>query len=171
MKQNAKFLILLFCLSLQAQAKTSDSNETLNIQAGSVEIREKEGISIYKNQVHITRGSMIIEGELIQVHTINNEIKTIRIEGKPAKFRQLNDQDEEISAQSQQMEYQASDNKLILKKEAILVQGQNRFTSEHIIYDTRQDIVQAGDLSNTNSTSESERVTITIQPAKNKNNE
>ena len=171
MKQVSKFLILVFFLSLQAQAKTSDMNQPLYIQAGSVEIREQEGISIYKDNVHITRGTMIIEGELIHLHTTENQIRTIRVEGTPAKFRQLNDQDEEISAQSLQMKYQAHDNKLILTKDAVLVQGQNRFTSEHIVYDTQQDIVQAGDPDKKGDATESERVTITIQPDKKKNSE
>ena len=170
MKQFSKFLILVFFVSLQTQAKMSDMDQPLHIQAGSVEIREKEGISIYKDNVRITKGTMIIQGELIHVHSDANEIRKIRVEGLPAKFRQLNDQDEEISAQSQQMEYQADNNKLILKKDAILIQGQNRFTSDHIVYDTQRDIVQAGDPIK-NNTSESERVTITIQPDKKKNSE
>ena len=171
MKQASKFLVLFFFMSMQAESKTADMNQPLYIQAGSVEIHEKDGISIYKNNVLITRGSMIIQGELIHVHTSANEVKKIRVEGVPAKFKQLNDQDEEISAQSLQMEYQANNNKLILNKEAILIQGQNRFTSEHIVYDTQQDIVQAGDPTTKDSESETERVTITIQPAKKKDSE
>ena len=171
MKQVSRLFILVLFLSMQAQAKTSDMNQPLHIQAGSVEIREQEGISIYKNNVLITRGTMIIQGELIHVHSDENEIRRIRVEGAPAKFRQLNDQDEEISAQSLQMEYQANNNKLILTKDAVLVQGQNRFTSEHIVYDTQQDIVQAGDPEKKGEATESERVTITIQPDKKKTSE
>ena len=171
MKQIAKFLILVIGTSMQAQAKMSDADQPLHIQAGSVEIREQEGISIYKNDVRITRGTMVIQGELIHVRTAENEIRTIRVEGAPAKFKQLNDQDEEISAESQEMEYQANNNKLILKKEAVLVQGQNRFTSDHIVYDIQRDIVQAGGPNQTDNSTESERVTITIQPEKKKNSE
>ncbi|MDH5764539.1 MAG: lipopolysaccharide transport periplasmic protein LptA [Gammaproteobacteria bacterium] len=166
MTQASKYFILLFCLSAQVQAKTSDANQPLNINAGFVEIREQEGISIYKNKVHITRGTMTIQGELIYVHTQKNQVQTIRIEGKPAKFKQLNDNNEEISAQSQKMEFQARENKLILKKNAILIQGQNKFTSDHIVYDTKQDLVQAGEAVKNNETSTPERITITIQPEK-----
>lgn len=123
MNQMNKYLLFILFLSLQVQAKTSDSDQPLHIQAGSVEIREQEGISIYKDRVRITRGSMVIQGELIHVHTTEDKIKKIRVEGTPAKFKQLNDQDEEVSAQSLEMEYQASENKLILKSQAILVQG------------------------------------------------
>lgn len=171
MTQLSKIFILIFCLSLPAQAKMSDTDKPLHIQAGSVEIHEKEGISIYKNNVRITKGTMIIQGELIHVHSDENKIRRIRVEGQPAKFRQLNDQDEEISAQSQHMEYQANNNKLILKKNAILIQGQNRFTSDHIVYDTQQDIVQAGTPVKNSTSAESERVTITIQPEKKKDTE
>ena len=170
MRRLSNFLLFFLCI-IQAEAKMSDADQPLNIEAGSVEIREKEGISIYKNNVRITRGTMVIQGELIHVHSAEDKIQTIRIEGSPAKYRQLNEQGEEVSAQSQEMEYQARENKLILKKDAILVQGQNRFTSEHIVYDTKQDIVQAGDPEQTTNSSESDRVTITIQPEKKKDPE
>lgn len=164
MIQGSKFLLLTLCLSLQAEAKMADAEQPLHIQAGSVEIREQEGISIYKDKVRISRGSMVIEGELIHIHAEKNRVKNIRVEGKPARFKQLNEQDEEVSAESQEMEYKASENKLILKKQAVLVQGKNKFTSDHIVYDTRQDIVQAGDPTQSSDSAASERVTITILP-------
>ena len=43
------------------------------------------------------------------------------------------------------MTYVADTGLLVLREQAILEQKQNRFTSEHIIYDTRKDIVQAGE--------------------------
>ena len=46
-------------MSAQSQAKTADMNQPLHIQAGSVEIREQDGISIYKDNVLITRGTIL----------------------------------------------------------------------------------------------------------------
>ncbi|MCW9012646.1 MAG: lipopolysaccharide transport periplasmic protein LptA [Gammaproteobacteria bacterium] len=162
------FLSLVTC-SQFAQAKTADAEQPLNIEADAVEMREQEGVSIYRGHVKISRGSMQILGELIYIHTTENKLKKIRVVGTPAKFRQLNDLDEEISAQSHEMEYQANDGVLILKEKALLIQKQNRFASEHIIYDTKKDIVQAGERNNGDNATDSkpERVTITIHPEKN----
>lgn len=164
--------LLFACLVITTsglQAKTSDNDQPLHIEADSVEIHEQQGFSIYKGNVSITRGSMLINGELIHIHSKQGVLEKIRVEGTPAKFHQLNDLDEEISAQCQQMEYQANNGILTLNKDAILVQNKNRFSSEQIIYDTRKDIVQAGNNSQQNS-DQPQRVTITIHPEKNKDN-
>ena len=92
----------------------------------------------------------------------------IDVEGKPARFKQLNDDEKEVSAQSQKMSYSSETGVLTLDNEAILIQGQNQFTSEHIVYDTKQDIVQAGKSDTPSSATEPERVSITIQPKQEK---
>ena len=157
--------VLLLSSSL-CFARASDDDQPINIEADSVEIREQQGISIYRGSVKISRGSMIIKGELITIHNTPQGLEKIVVEGKPASFRQLTDMDEEISAQSLEMTYVASNGLLVMKKQAILVQKQNKFTSEHIIYDTRKDIVQAGENSTSGDSETPQRVTITIQPEK-----
>ena len=153
-----------------AFAKSSDIDQTLHIEADSVEIREQQGISIYKGHVNIRRGSMLIKGQLIHITNKDNEIYTIKIEGKPARFKQTNDNDQEISAQSQKMIFNSSTGILTMDNNAILIQGQNQFTSDHIIYNTKQDIVQAGkdndNTADTDETAEPKRVSIIIQPKK-----
>lgn len=172
MKHHANITLaaLILLLTPALQAKDSDAEEPMQIEADSVELREREGISIYKGNVIFQRGSTLIKGQLIYIYQKNNVIDHINIEGDPASFRQLNDQDQEILAQSLNMEYQNAKGILILKKQAILVQHNNRFTSEHIVYDTFKDIVQAGS-NDQNNTSEKQRVTITIQPEQPKQSE
>lgn len=165
MKQHAKIIlpVLALLLSPPVMAKTSDAEQAMYVEADSVEIREQQGISIYKGNVVIKRGSTLIKGQLIHIYQKNNVIDHITIKGNPASFKQLNDRDEEILAQSLDMEYQNAEGILVLKKQALLVQHNNRFTSEHIVYNTRKDIVQAGG-ENQDSGSGKQRVTITIQP-------
>jgi lipopolysaccharide export system protein LptA len=166
---NNFFLIVFFlAFSFISHAKTADENEAIHIEADSVEIREQEGISTYKGNVKITRGSLFIQGQLIKVISKNNSLQTFLVDGLPATFKQLNDQGEEISAKSQHLEYQSESGVLILDKDAVLVQGNNRFTSNHIIYNTLKDVIQAGNNGDTNNSDEPQRVTITIQPEKNK---
>lgn len=163
--------LLVGCLlSMPAviSGKTDDINKALHIEADSVEIREQQGISIYKGHVSIHKGSMYINGELIQITARDNDMYIIDVEGKPARFKQLNDDEKEVSAQSQKMSYSSETGVLTLDNEAILIQGQNQFTSEHIVYDTKQDIVQAGKSDTPSSATEPERVSITIQPKQEK---
>ncbi|MFW2371527.1 MAG: lipopolysaccharide transport periplasmic protein LptA [Gammaproteobacteria bacterium] len=172
MKQLTKIIlpVLALLLSSPLMAKSSDAEQAMYIEADSVEIREQEGISIYKGNVIIKRGSTLIKGQLIHIYQIDNVIDRIKAEGNPASFKQLNDQDQEILAQCLDMEYQNSEGILILKQEALLVQHNNRFTSEHIVYNTRKDIVQAGSESPDGKPGK-QRVTITIQPEPDKQSE
>jgi len=160
------FFLLACSLLLPSSimAKTSDINQPLHIEADSVEIREQQGISIYKGHVTISKGSMLIKGQLIHITAKNNNMYDIKVEGEPARFKQLNDSDQEISAQSQKMTFSSESGILTMNEKAVLIQGQNQFTSEHIIYNTKKDIVQAGKAEDKSTTKEPERVSITIQP-------
>lgn len=173
-KKNGLIIFLLSCLLFMpalSTAKTSDADQVLHIEADSVEIRERQGISIYQGNVSISRGSMLIKGQLIHITRKKNNTFIIKVEGKPAQFKQLNDSNQQISAQSQHMTFASDSGILTLDKAAILNQGENKFTSEHIIYNTQQDIVQAGKNRQTpTDSSKPERVSITIQqPAKEDN--
>ena len=101
------FFLLLVLLSSSTFAKSSDQNAPLNIEADQVEMREREGTSTYTGNVKITRGSLKITGDKIFIQNKNGVLQLIKINGKPATFYQLNDLDEEISAESNEMEYQA----------------------------------------------------------------
>lgn len=172
MKQLANTILPVLALLMPAAllAKTSDAEQPMYIEADSVEVREQEGISIYKGDVIIKRGSTLIKGQLIHIYQINNVIERIKVEGDPASFKQLNDQEQEILAQSLDMEFKNSEGILVLKQEALLVQHNNRFTSEHIVYDTLKDIVQAGS-EHPDGEPGKQRVTITIQPEATKQSE
>lgn len=166
-----KYLLLIYTMLLSPwlSATSSDSSQALHIEADSVEIRERQGISIYQGHVSITRGSMLINGQLIQVSATNDNEYVINVEGTPARFKQLNSNNVEVSAQSLKMIFTSATGILIMDNKAVLIQGANQFTSEHIIYNTRQDIVQAGDSDTTSGSKETKRVTITIQPKQEQN--
>lgn len=156
-------LLLTLFLSINVFAKTADKEAPLHIEADQLEMREKDSVSIYNGHVKITKGSMKITGDKIIIKNKNGNLYKIHINGKPATFYQLNDLDEAISAESNIMDYKAKTGILELKEKALLLKNKNRFSSEHIIYNTLEDIVKAGN-HNPPSTQEPPRVKITIHP-------
>ncbi len=156
-------LIFTFFISMPAIAKTSDKQAPTNIEADRLEMREKENISIYTGNVKITRGSMKIEGDTIIITYKDGVLYRIEANGKPATFFQLNDLDEAISAESFYIDYNEKTNKLELKEKARLLKNKNDFSSEHIIYNTLDDIVRAGK-HNAPTDTPTPRVKITIYP-------
>jgi len=161
-------LLSLGCTALPAYGKSEDGNAPINIEADAVEMREAEGISIYTGNVKINRGSIEFSGDKIIITSQAGGVQQIEIEGQPATFYQLNDQNQEIRAQGLQMRYLAADDTLELNGEALLVKQQSRFSSEHIVYDAGRDMVTAGQLQN-QATSEADpgekpRVKIPLHP-------
>ncbi len=161
------YLVALL-LSPSLAAQQADRDAPAYIEANQVELREKENMSLYTGNVKITKGSIRITGEQIMIKNQAGKLQLIQIEGTPATFTQLNDLGEEIRAQSQQMEYRASNGLLELKQDALLEKNNNQFKSAHIIYDTRKDVIKAGQQPDTPTQSPSQeapkpRVQITIQ--------
>ncbi|VAW62005.1 hypothetical protein MNBD_GAMMA08-2912 [hydrothermal vent metagenome] len=170
--EQAFILLCALCFNVNTYAKKVDKEAPINIEADQLEMREKEGISIYKGHVIATKGSIKINGDKLIIKHKNGVLNKINIYGKPATFYQLNDLNETISAESYFMEYRAKTGMLEMKQKALLLKNKNRFSSEHIIYNTHKDIVKAGN-GNTTSTpdtgAEKNRVKITIHPEADKN--
>ena len=158
--------IVFFCAPQLALAAQQDGELPLNIEADQLKIDEKKGSSIYSGHVKISRGSLLIKGDRVIIQTEkNNGLKSIQVEGSPASFRQRNDEGQLISAQAQKMMYQNHSGVLTLNQDAELVQKQNTFRAEKIIYNTRTDIVQAGAKDpHKKDSGGNERVFITIHP-------
>lgn len=165
MKQESiSTLLLLFSLGLAggAHALSSDKDQPLNIDADTVEIDDKAGVSVYKGNVVATQGTLVLDADIVTVYSPQRELDKAIAEGNPARYKQRPDnKDEDVRAKAQRMEYYAHKEKLILLEGGHLWQGQDEFTGNRIEYDTRRDVVNAS-----MSSSGKERVHIIMQPRK-----
>ncbi len=161
---------LLFCLQSNSWAndnKTTDPVEKIFINADHLFLNIKAGNSVYTGNVRFSQGEMVLTGDKVTVEQNNNEIERITVIGKPARYNHVTEKGDPIEAESEQMVYIASQNKLVLTVNARLKQPDHQVTSEKITYDTLKKIVIAGEKSTTSKTkSDSERVKITLTPKK-----
>lgn len=160
----ASMLITTLAFSSTAFAINTDSDKPIQIDAGKLVIKEKQGISYYTGHVKITQGKRIISGDSITIHAKDSEITKIIIEGSPASFSQINDQNEKTQASANHMVFHVKKDILEMTKNAVLQQKDNVFKSEKISYNTANDVMMAG---NKNAPA-NERVKITIHPKKDK---
>lgn len=167
MKPLLKLAIFTLLFSSSTHAMKADRDAPAHIEADRVEMHEKKDYSIYTGNVKITKGSITLKGDTITIKNRDGNLHLITLEGTPATFSQKNDLGEEVSAESRNMEYRADSGLLELREDALLVKNKNRFSSAHIIYDTREDIIKAGH-DNQVETTQPPRVQITIQPDNNK---
>jgi len=165
-RMNLKQILILSLISTSsiwcssAFALESDRDKPVHINADKVSIDEKTGISNYSGNVIIEQGSMKLTGDKVTVFQPDGKLDKIVVLGNPAQFKQLSDKNnQEIRATAKILQYHTINEKLILKGNASLKQGQNSFSGHVIEYDTRNSTVTA----NTDS-DKKQRVNAVITP-------
>ena len=162
MKPGKLIIIFIVGLSLyqSAWALKSDRTKPIDIKADRVVVNDRQGISHYTGNVLLRQGTLIIKADEVIVHLSNSKLHKIIINGKPASFEQQPENKQEIvKSKAEQMEYFSQKEFLILKNNAEVLQGGNRFQGDHIEYDTYNSVVKANKGANSQS-----RVHAIIQP-------
>ncbi len=173
---HASFLTALILLCLQTNIYAADSVEKIHINADHMHLNMNSGISVYTGNVIFSQGGLVLSGDKVTLKQKNNEIEQITVVGKPARYNHVTEKGENIEAESENMVYNASQNKLVMTINASLQQPDNLLRSQKIIYDTLKKIIIAGGEDKTapnNTTPESngdakekQRVNITLTPKK-----
>lgn len=145
---------------VHVQGRAGDTEQPLHIESDTAEFNDRTGISVYRGDVRVTQGTMVLTGNVVTVVAPDQLIKTITAEGDLSTFHQINDDGEQIDAQAEHMEYDATTNKLILLRRARIDKTEHSFASERIEYNIVTKIIDAGDPANGN------RVRMTIIPKK-----
>ncbi len=143
-----------------AWALSSDRNQPMQIDADHAEIDQQQGTSVYRGNVRLARGSMVLLADEVVVKQDHGNIRLVVATGSPASYRQRSDKQQDIRASAQRMEYHVDSGQLLLIKQAELHQDANVFASERIVYDSIADRVNAG----ANAALPQGRVHIIIQP-------
>jgi lipopolysaccharide export system protein LptA len=158
----APALVALLLLSAApAWALDADSEQPMFVEADAAELDEKQSISLYIGNVEVQQGSMRIRADEVLVHhKPNRQPRKIIAVGNPVRYRQLLDNDpEEVRARAQRIEYEADREEITLIDDAELIQGEDRFVSDRIVYNRITDRLTAG-----SSARGRERVKIRIEP-------
>lgn len=161
----AGFILFFLYSSLCAEV----SQEKIFINAGHMQLNIESGYSEYSGQVKISQGELVLTGDKVTVQQGKDEIERITVVGTPARYNHVTEKGETIEAESEFMVYTASQNKLVMTKNASLKQPDHQVSSNKIIYDTLKKIVIAGDItppSDDSAPDEKERVNITLTPKK-----
>ena len=158
----SKALLLLLCLISPRVlwALATDKEQPIAIEADSLDIDDKEGISTYRGNVRVTQGTILVLAEVVTVYSKERELQQVVAVGTPASFRQeVEGEDGEIRAQGDVVNYYPATDRIVLSGGAHLWRGKNEFLGNRIEYDSLQDIVKA-------SAAESgeQRVKVIIQP-------
>ena len=157
-------LALLLCLVGLSFPVSADNKEKILIHADSMKLDVNTGSSVYRGNVSFTQGKIEIYGDTVTINSKNGSIKEVKIKGNPARYSDTS-QNNHILAESTNMDYSVDDNKLNMQGKARLEQGDRVVQSENILYDTKKQIILAGQ-SSSGTKDPGNRVNIILTPKK-----
>lgn len=160
MIRTASLLALLLMLApAGVRALGSDSEQPISVEADSLEVRDQENVSIYQGNVSLTQGSLEISSDRLVIHfDESRDLVLLEMTGTPARFRQLDDEQQEMVGEARQINYAGSGALLELIDEARFTHAGDTIESSRIRINTRDNSIQAG------SEDSGERVKMVIQP-------
>lgn len=151
-------VIALIVCSTSLWAYSDDASKPVKIKADSAEINENTGTSIYRGNVRISQGSILLTGDRVVLETVDKKIHKITSEGSLCTFRQVRDDGKTVHAQAEKMVYTVGKKQVVLSKNAKLTEGGNTFASDRIVFHVDKKTISGGGLSG------NERVNITVLP-------
>lgn len=160
-------ILVVFSLFISSFAKAlpGDENQPIHIAADSASINDQTGITTYKGNVIIKQGTLLIEAAHVDMYRGDDGVDKLIAKGSPAHFRQKPKPNEPFSdAWGKNMVYKVKSRNLTITKNAKVVQGQDTFTGERIVYDLEKSIVNAFGNEKPGSTGGQGRVNMVIQP-------
>ncbi len=164
------FVIVLLALSASpaVHALKSDRDKPMDIEADRVDVDDNKGISTFRGNVHVIRGSMHIRGDVVVVHRdANSEIDNIVATGNDSKralYRQRPDnKPTDVVGQAIRIHYDAKKEIVTLKKQGEIQQDKDIFRGNLLIYHAKTDKVSASGTDKKNGNNG--RVRMRLQPS------
>ncbi len=141
-------LILTLILPTSGLAKSGDRKQPIHVIADRADLNQASGIGVYRGNVRITQGSMVLTAEKVIVIAPERELQKLIAasddQGSRAKFRQLANDGREITARAMRMEYEPNRARITLFDNAVLDNAGNRFAADRIVYHVDRQVVDAG---------------------------
>lgn len=121
-----------------------DRSQPIEIESQSAVREEKQGLTIYRGDVIISQGSILIRADTVTIHSAGNQVSKIICTGAPAHYQQqLKPGDTPVIARANTIEYLLEQDVINLITNASLEQDGATLTGERIDYDLKQEIIKA----------------------------
>lgn len=159
------FVFALFLLAIPGLCNAAEANQIIYLEADTVDINEKKGISVYKGNVKLSRGDITIVADMMTAYKNDSGLQKLIATGNPVEFTKAastNNKDEKqkkIKGQALEIDYNAKNEIIKLKNNAKLWQGKDQFSGNIIVYNIASETVTASKGSSSN-----ERVKVIIHP-------
>jgi len=163
--RSATFLIFLtvgLFVSIDVLALPDDRQQTISIESDSAERNQKTGLTVYSGNVIISQGSILIEADEITLHYEGSKISRIECNGTPASYQQKPQMEGAmLVARAEHIDYLLADDKIFLKRNAVLSRNGTIVKGDSIDYDMKNETWKAKG----NDLGEQKRIQLVIPPS------
>ena len=156
------FLFLFLLPAAAVQALPEDKDAPVEIEADSADIEQATNRTVYQGNVKITQGSMELLADKVVLQYKGSKPHEIIATGRPARFRQLPARGKEWSkGKGRKIVYRIHSDEVVLSGNAELLQADDSFRSDRIVYDRKAGRLKAGAAAGGKS-----RVKVIVHPAR-----
>ena len=138
--------ILTISLSITTVAfsEEADRDKAIEIESDTMTVDDAKSISIYKGDVILTQGTLIIRANELTVREDGQGFQHSTAIGKPTTFKQKRDGREDfIEGRADRIEYDGHMDKVHLYSGASVKRGNDTVFGDYIMYDTNAEFAQA----------------------------
>lgn len=144
--------------SPQAQARSTDRGQPMNIDAGAQEgTLDGNSVNVLSGGVTITQGTLDIRANRADIHQRSGEVQRAVLTGAPVVLKQTMDDGSPMTARASKVDYNMQTEVVTLTGKVSIEQPRGTMTGERVIYNMRSGRVDSGGEGGG-------RVKMTIQP-------
>jgi lipopolysaccharide export system protein LptA len=159
---------ILLLMPSVALSEEADRDKDIEIESDMMTVDDAKSISIYKGDVVMTQGTLIIKASELTVREDSQGFQHSTAIGKPTTFKQKRDGiDEYIEGRAERIEYDGHMDKVHLYSKASVKRGNDTVFGDYIMYDTNAEFAQAlsGSTKDENGSNiKKRRTTVIIKP-------
>lgn len=138
-------LLLVALLPLGAQAKTTDRNAPMDIEADRTDaMLGDDSESVLTGSVKITQGSLEVNADRAVIHRKAGDISQVVLTGAPATLKQVADNGEPMNARAAQIVYTLTSDMVVLTGGVVIEQPRGTLRGETIKYDLKTGRLDGG---------------------------
>ena len=135
---------ILLLMPSVALSEEADRDKDIEIESDMMTVDDAKSISIYKGDVIMTQGTLIIKASELTVREDSQGFQHSTAIGKPTTFKQKRDGiDEYIEGRAERIEYDGHMDKVHLYSKASVKRGNDTVFGDYIMYDTNAEFAQA----------------------------
>ena len=137
-------LTILLSIPSITFSEEADRDKAIEIESDTMTVDDAKSISIYKGDVILTQGTLIIRANELTVREDSQGFQHSTAIGKPTTFKQKREgRDDYIEGRAERIEYDGHMDKVHLYSGASVKRGNDTVFGDYIMYDTNAEFAQA----------------------------